>query len=594
MPSIQRATAAESFLAINHSPGALSARRILYAVVLAFCFGGPPHIHAQATIPVPLEDRTYEVIDRLSAQLPLPDLIHDQRPYTRRQVAQMTLSWREAIDGLAVEIPPFSPDRLRYLDELVSALEVQYAEELALLGGAAGTLPAGVWPGFPVRTAGGRFDASLADSPFRGFTWNGLGGAENALVNPLLDYGFGRPLVDGASAGMEAATEIRAGNRLVAITAIRWAFDARRGDTLGSFRERTSFTMRSAALRLKAGRWAFQVGRAPVRRGQGRHAGLLFSDNAPPLDMVLFENEEPGRLPWIFRHLGPTKYSLLFADLGADQNFPHAKLYSNWLTFRPAERFELGGGFIVQDGGEGSPEQSTWERIGDYLIFVDILFQWGSDFTASNKIAGMDFRWWAPGGAAVVYGELMVDDFRIFNLDHVREMLWPDAAHIAGVVLPRLDGAGRLSAWAELQHNGIRIYRHYAFRSGVTRGRFLLGSGMGSDAHGIVGGLDFAPSPASTVSLEAAWERLSHDEWSAPDEPQFHFELVTDGPEEKRGRVSLAWDHRPLDRELGWQVELGLERVENFGFRTGETRNNAAVQVSLEWARPLRPVPARP
>jgi hypothetical protein len=110
---------------------------------------------------------------------------------------------------------------------------------------------------------------------------------------------------------------------------------------------------------------------------------------------------------------------------------------------------------------------------------------------------------------------------------------------------------------------------------------------MGSDAQGVAGGLDFTPSASSTLSLEAAWERLSHDEWSAPTEPQFHFELVSDGPEEERQRIRLAWDHRPLDRALGWRVEAGLERVKNFGFQAGEARDNASLHVTLEWV-PLR------
>jgi hypothetical protein len=406
-----------------------------------------------------------------------------------------------------------------------------------------------------------------------------LGAADNALVNPLLDYNFGRALADGATGALELEGRLGAGGHLVAFAGPRVELQAPRGqDGLES-----SLSLRTAALRLKAGRWALQLGRGPVRRGQGRRSGLLFSDNAPPMDMVFVESEEPLRLPWLFSRLGPTRFSALFADLGPEQNFPHAKLYSNWLTFRPAQRLELGGGFIVQDGGEGAPEQSVWRRIGDYLIFVDVIFQKGTDFQASNKIAALDFRWWVPGDAAVLYGEMAIDDFRVFNWNHVREMLWPDAAHLAGLVLPRLDGAGRLSGWLELQHTGIRMYRHYDFSAGVTRGRFLLGSGLGSDAHSLAVGLDFAPSAHSTLGIEAALEVLSHDEWTAPTDPYFHFEKVSDGPEERRARALLVWEHRPLTGGLGWQIGAGAERARNFGFERGERRNNAALQIAVEW-----------
>jgi hypothetical protein len=339
----------------------------------------------------------------------------------------------------------------------------------------------------------------------------------------------------------------------------------------------------TAAARGRLGRWALQVGRGPIRRGQGRDTGLLFSDNGPALDMVLLQNEELVRIPWLHRLMGPARFSAFFADLGAEQNFPHAKLYGNWLTFRPARRFELGGGFIVQDGGEGGPEQSIWRRIGDYLIFVDVLFQGGSDFQASNKIAGLDFRFWLPEVGAVAYGELYLDDFRIANWNHVREMLWPDAAHVLGLTLPRLDGAGRLSAWGEYHHTGVRIYRHYDYSSGVTRGRFLLGSGLGSDAQAVTGGIDFAPSAATTLSLEAAWEGRSHHEWTAPEDPYFHFEKVEDRPTEKRRRMQLAWEHRPLSGGMGWRVEAGGERVADFGFEEGVQETNAVLRVMMEW-----------
>jgi hypothetical protein len=162
-------------------------------------------------------------------------------------------------------------------------------------------------------------------------------------------------------------------------------------------------------------------------------------------------------------------------------------------------------------------------------------------------------------------------------------MLWPDAAHVFGLQLPRLDGVGRLSGWAEYQHTGIRIYRHYDYSSGLTSGRFLLGNALGSDAHALVGGLDFAPSPSSTVALQGSWERRSHDEWTAPEEPFFHFERVEALPVERRQRVELSWAYHPFTRPIGWRVEAGAERVRNFGFEEGVHETNAALRVVLEW-----------
>jgi hypothetical protein len=519
---------------------------------------------------VPLDDPTYALLDRLAAQLPPRELIHGQRPYSRLEVARLVRELGDALAALERSADPPTEGRSRFLRESLAALEEEYGPELGVLDGSRA----------PPRVALDvvRFDGVAADSPFRGFTWNGLGSADNALVNPLLDYRHGRELVDGFTGALELEGRAALASRIVAFAAVRtdWA-DPRSDDA------EARVSLRSAAARAKLGRWALQVGRAPLRRGQGRDAGLLLSDNGPALDLVSVQNEELFRIPWIHRLLGPGRFSAFFADLGPEQSFPHAKLYGNWLSFRPAERLEVGGGFVVQDGGEGGPEQSIWRRIGDYLLFVDVLFQGGSDFQASNKIAGLDFRLWVPEVGATLYGELYLDDFRVANWNHVREMLWPDAAHILGLALPRVDGSGRVSAWGEYHHTGIRMYRHYDYASGVTRGRFLLGSGLGSDAQAVVAGIDVAPSAASTFSLEGAWEERSHHEWTAPEDPYFHFEKVEAHPTERRLRAQLAWERRPLEGGFGWRAEAGGERVENFGFEAGAEETNAVLRLLLEW-----------
>src|SRR5690606_37822492 len=139
--------------------------------------------------------------------------------------------------------------------------------------------------------------------------------------------------------------------------------------------------------------------------------GLLLSDNAPPLDMVLLERERPFRLPWLVERLGPGHLSLLLADLGAEREFPHARLFGTWIGFRPAERLEVGAGYVVQDGGEGAPEQGFSRRVAEYLLLVD-LFAPDSESRSTNKIAGMDFRLLLPAVGAMLYGEMHVDDFR--------------------------------------------------------------------------------------------------------------------------------------------------------------------------------------
>lgn len=526
----------------------------------------PGALMAQASSPVPLDDRSYEILDRLAAQL-APGMVHGQRPYTRAEFARL-------IAGMEVElgrVGPWDPERVAYLRGLLDALADAFD-----VGPTSPPPTPGPSPAPRLALDRVRLEGSWADSPFRGFTWNGLGAADDALVNPLLDYGFGRELADGATVAADAALRFRVADAAVLFAEPRAAHHAPRGGSTG-----TDVGLRVAAARASFAGWSLQIGRSALRRGQGREAGSLFSNNAPPVDMIFIENEALRRLPWVLGALGPWRFSAHFIDLGPEQNYPHAKLYGNWIHFLPLRGLEIGGGFVVHDGGEGAPEQSLWRRIGDYLMFVDVLFQDGSDFEASNKVAGVDFRLTLTEIGVVGYGELYMDDF---DWRRPGEILWPDAAHLFGIELPRLDGTGRIAAWAEYHHVGIRMYRHYDFSSGLVKGRFLLGNALGSDASAWTAGLDFVPTAGTTYSIAGAWDVRKHDEWTAVGEPGFHFEKVADRPRERRLRLRLALDHRPLTGGPGFRASLGAERVRDFGFEEGSPSTNAALHVELRWA----------
>ena len=127
------------------------------------------------------------------------------------------------------------------------------------------------------------------------------------------------------------------------------------------------------------------------------------------------------------------------------------------------------------------------------------------------------------------------------------------------------------------------MYRHAQFTSGVTQERFLLGSALGSDAHAVTGGVDLLLSLSGKLSLEAAWDRRSLDQWGARETPTFHYEKVADGPEEERVRARLSWERRPLQAGWGWAVEAGAERVSNFAFQRGAGETNALIRARVEW-----------
>jgi hypothetical protein len=94
--------------------------------------------------------------------------------------------------------------------------------------------------------------------------------------------------------------------------------------------------LQSATANLLFGNLAIDAGRDYTIFGQSPAGGLLFSDNAPTLDMVRISNDRPAALPWVLRVLGPAGASLFVADLGDDRQIhPRTKLVGYHIAFLP-------------------------------------------------------------------------------------------------------------------------------------------------------------------------------------------------------------------------------------------------------------------
>ena len=59
------------------------------------------------------------------------------------------------------------------------------------------------------------------------------------------------------------------------------------------------------------GNWEIVVGRQSLSWGPGPDGSMLWSDNAPPVDMVRLVNPEPLHLPRFLRFLGPVPDTIL-------------------------------------------------------------------------------------------------------------------------------------------------------------------------------------------------------------------------------------------------------------------------------------------
>jgi hypothetical protein len=292
--------------------------------------------------------------------------------------------------------------------------------------------------------------------------------------------------------------------------------------------------------------------------------------------------------PWIFRRLGATKLSLLYADLGAAQNFPHAYLVAYKVSIAPSTRVELGTSVYVKSGGRGGPRASMTSRLLDLFPFLDAgnyanVVGVRGKFEFSDHYAGVDGRLrWPSARGTEVFWEVLLNDFDIRRLGSV---FWEDAGHVVGMAIARLDAAGRLGGSVEYHHTGLRYYEHQQFTSGQTLRRTLIGDPLGPDAHGAYANVEWYASGRDRIEGEAAWERRSNDEYEYLPValPAFGFRRVRSRPKELRARLVTTWRRTPERAAMGMLAQVGYEQASNFAFVSGRRETGFLGRLGLEY-----------
>ncbi|HSW30354.1 MAG TPA: capsule assembly Wzi family protein [Longimicrobiales bacterium] len=528
-----------------------------------------PPARAQASPFVPVWDAAYQDLDVLLARGMVGrrtpgSPIRGQRPYSRMAFARAVAEARSTLGDGAVEAKP-------RVAEAMVRLEARFAAELALVR--AGERP-GVGRSVALRQV--TLDATAADSPPRAIPWQ-LTSALDADVNPLLQRNHGRVLADGLTLGSEAWVDAVLGSRVAAQFAPRlWAEDG--GGA------RADGTLLLGHVRALFGNLSVEVGRNALGHGHAREAGPALSSNPRGLDLLRLSMERPGRLPWIFRGLGPAGFTALLADMGRDQDTPGSKLVVFEGAVRPHPNLELGGILLNHQGGGVDPGASFGERVLDALFILPRrpFYFFSDESVMSDKAAGVDLRLTLPERGLELFVEMLTtDDHDLFRAP--RQGLWHDAAWTAGARATALGGEGRWDAWLEASRVGLLPYTHHEFTSGLTLDRRVLGSPLGPLGTGVQAGAGRI-GERGTLSVEGAWERYSGDTYRNPDDGLSHRFRVADNPDEIRLRGAVEWAGHPGVPGLSTGVRLGWERVTRFALGSASRTNLVAqVRAAYSW-----------
>ena len=95
--------------------------------------------------------------------------------------------------------------------------------------------------------------------------------------------------------------------------------------------------------------------------GPGYHGAMLVSNNAEPLTMVKLTNPHPVFLPWLFKYLGPFRFTMFVSRLEKERTVPNPYLWGMRFNFKPLPYIEIGILRTALLGGKGRPEDlNTW------------------------------------------------------------------------------------------------------------------------------------------------------------------------------------------------------------------------------------------
>lgn len=569
--------------------GAIAAGLTAGPLVAPLAAQSATRIRLPAASTVPLGDPAYLLIDELLALVPVPGTVVGQRPYAHAEVRRIAIAAnavllererararrRDAI--LAVTPGAFVPTEASRAETraqaLVEALREVYDQPPREGRRGLDTAPREV-SGRPLESLW--LHAVGTRAPERAlFAGNGLGTVDGRTLPPL-DARGGRPAVEGLVVSLETVHTLGVGSWLGLVAQPRVSVVMPYG-----VEGRQNVEPQRLLARVRLANVAVQAGIDEWQWGQAGERGMFLSRNARPLRAVSVASDTTFHLPGFLRGLGRWQASAFLADLGATQNFPHAKLAAWKTSVAPMPRLELGAGVMSQFGGRGGPSLSASQRVGDLFPFITWLDE-GSDRLASNKLATFEARLRLPElRGTTVFWEMNLDDF---DLRRPGSIVRQDAGHVAGLSVARLRDDGTLGLELQAHRTGIRQYVHAQFTSGVTYRRQLIGSPLGPNAQALYGTLTWRPRLLASLALEGAIEERDPSTWTNvnPDpDGTLVFRRVTQGTVERRQRGALVL--RVLSPGQGPTLLLrgGAERVRDEGFTRLPRRDYAFGDASL-------------
>jgi hypothetical protein len=448
---------------------------------------------------VELDSWVYPAMDRLAGLGYIHSAIQGTRPWTRMQCALLTV---EAGSGLLEKDHPGDGALA-----LVERLRTEFSYELERIDG------------------GRNFTVALDSVYARAISISGPDLTDGFHFGQTIAYDFGRPYERGTN--LQDGGSFRADFGPIAIF-VRAEYQHAPAAPAASDAVRTFISqidmvpeppanpvkqinraeLLDAYAAVNISNWQISAGRQSLSWGPGPGGSLIWSTNAPPVDMVRIVNSEPEVMPGFLKYLGPVTLDSFFGRMQGGYYNPRPFIYGNKISFKPLANLEFGYSRTVTLGGP----------LGDKFTpanFVDSFFgQQSSDTAGGNSVPGdahADFDWTfnipKVHNYLVFYGEIYTDDNAFPPVAPAR------AAYRPGLYLTRFPHLSKLDLHLEaantataqvgggLVTKGDLNYWNFVYRDGYTSDGLLIGNTVGRMGASYSGWLTYWASKRDTFQI---------------------------------------------------------------------------------------------
>jgi membrane-associated phospholipid phosphatase len=449
---------------------------------------------------VALDSWEYSGFERLAAFGYIHSEIMGLKPWTRMECARLT--------DEAAEIVEQSVDPNPEAAKLIERFQKEFAYELALLGGGH-NLTANLESIYartvsisgPDLSDSYHFGQTVSDDfgrPFQRGTNMQDGGSFSAAAGPLVisvraeyQHAPSAPAYSNATVNAMAAADVEPVSQVPS----------------GPFAAVNRAELMDAYVGLNISNWEIVVGRQSLEWSPGQTGSLLWSNNAPPVDMVRLTNPEPIHLPGFLKFFGPVKFDQFFGRLGGRPYVPQPYEYGQKMNFKPFPWLELGFARTVTISGQGS---NTPLNGREFLrsFFARIDPRLGS--IPGDAHSEIDWTFHVPKvrDYIVLYGDWYAEDAALPLIFPWRNPIHPGIYITKFPGLPKLDlhVEGVSTEQADNVSLGIGNAGHFNYfngnyHDGYTNDGYLIGNAIGRDGITIQGWFTYWLSERNNLQL---------------------------------------------------------------------------------------------